>query len=288
MGRNHSGPLPDDAVLCVEDLSVAYDTDLGPLVALRSISLAVERGSRVAIVGESGSGKSTLGLAISGFLNGPNVIAKATRLEFDGKPINAPKLQRLPTVPPGLSIVFQDAMTSLDPVWTIGSQMYAVLRRNERLGSRAMRDEAARWLDRVGLGRDLKRVLNARPYELSGGMRQRAMLAIALCGSPKLLIADEPTSALDASLSREIMELLLELTQDLGTTLMIISHDIFLCQQYADRIVVMKDGAIVDDGPAASLEQSATHSYTKGLLRCVPTLDTIGLDLLPTMERAHA
>ena len=288
MDHTSSAAVPDAPILCVEDLSVAYDTEHGPQLALRSISLVVECGSRVAIVGESGSGKSTLGLAVSGFLNGPNVIARAKRLEFDGKLINAPKLQRLPSVPSGLSIVFQDAMTSLDPVWTIGSQMNAVLRRDGRLDARMMRSEAARWLDRVGLGRDLKRVLDARPYELSGGMRQRAMLAIALCGSPKLLIADEPTSALDASLSREIMELLLELTQDLGTTLMIISHDIFLCQQYADRIVVMKDGAIVDDGPAASLEQAATHSYTRGLLRCVPTLETIGLDLLPTMERAHA
>jgi ABC-type glutathione transport system ATPase component len=288
MALEHSEPLPDAQILRVEDLSVAYDTDQGLIPALRSISLAVDRSSRVAIVGESGSGKSTLGLAISGFLNGPHVVAQAKRLEFDGRPIKPPMLQRLPSVPEGLSIVFQDAMTSLDPVWTIGSQMTAVLRRKGRLGSYAMRCEAARWLDRVGLGRDVSRVLSARPYELSGGMRQRAMLAIALCGSPKLLIADEPTSALDASLSREIMELLLELTQDLGTTLMIVSHDIFLCQQYADRIVVMKDGAIVDDGPAEKLEQTAKHSYTKGLLRCVPTLDTIDLDLLPTMERAHA
>jgi peptide/nickel transport system ATP-binding protein len=176
-------------------------------------------------------------------------------------------------------------MTSLDPVWTIGSQMTAVIRARQKVRRSRARELAVEWLLRVGLGSEPERILSARPYELSGGMRQRAMLAIALCAQPKLLIADEPTSALDASLSREMMELLSELTTGPGTTLIIISHDILLCLDYADRVVVMNGGWIVEDGATATFRETATHPYAIGLLGCVPTLETVGLERLPTMGR---
>jgi ABC-type dipeptide/oligopeptide/nickel transport system ATPase component len=252
--------------------------------AVLDASFRIAQGERVALVGESGSGKTTLGLAVAGFLTQPDVEVTSERLEFAGRPIVRNDRVRLPECTPGISMVFQDAMTSLDPVWTIGSQLRAVIRASgEKLSRREVQDRARYWLDRVGI-QDLDRVLKNRPYELSGGMRQRAMMALALCGRPKLLIADEPTSALDASLSRNTMDLLLELTQDFGASLLIISHDILLCQEYADTTMVMYHGRIVETGASATLAATATHPYTIGLLSCIPTLESAFLDELPTLE----
>lgn len=274
-------------LLSVEGLTVSYPSGRRSQTVIHDLSLSIERGTRLAVVGESGSGKSTLALAVSGFLNGPSVFCSARRLEFDGQPVSLERHHRLPSPPPRLSMVFQDAMTSLDPVWTIGSQIMAVIHRHSPQSRRDERKYAIEWLRRVGLTHSPDRVLASRPYELSGGMRQRAMLAIALCSRPALLIADEPTSALDASLSREVMELLVSLTEQLGTTLMMISHDIELCREYADRIIVMKGGQIVEDAVASTICETARHPYTVGLLQCMPTLRSIGLDRLPTMEALH-
>jgi ABC-type dipeptide/oligopeptide/nickel transport system ATPase component len=180
-------------------------------------------------------------------------------------------------------MVFQDAMTSLDPVWRIGSQMRAVLHGNGRYSARQALDQARHWLSRVGL-HDTERVMNARPYELSGGMRQRVMIALALCGDPKLIIADEPTSALDASVSRATMDLLLELVTDFGTSLLIVSHDIHLCMEYSDRTMVMYQGDIVEQGPSSELALSATHPYAVGLLACIPSFESRHLRRLPTLR----
>jgi peptide/nickel transport system ATP-binding protein len=181
-------------------------------------------------------------------------------------------------------MVFQDAMTSLDPVWTIGSQLSAVLKASGGFSRQERVAQAEAWLRRVGL-HDTERVLRSRPYELSGGMRQRVMLAIALCGRPKLLIADEPTSALDASLARDVMELLVELAGELGTALLVVSHDIQLCSEYSDRTLVMYGGRVVEETPSSGLSE-ARHPYTKGLLRSIPTLESADLDVLPTIAAA--
>ena len=178
-------------------------------------------------------------------------------------------------------------MTSLDPVWTVGSQLAAVIRNNARCGRRETRERAAEWLRRVGL-HDVRRVLAARPYELSGGMRQRVMIAIALSARPRLLIADEPTSALDATLSGELMELLVGLTDELGAALLMVSHDIALCQAYTDRTLVMYRGRAVERGPSATLARTATHPYTRGLIACIPRLENADADRLPTMGRIPA
>jgi ABC-type dipeptide/oligopeptide/nickel transport system ATPase component len=272
--------MPD--ILDIEGLSVRYHMPNGVMRALEEIDLKVPQATRVAIVGESGSGKSTLALAIGGFLTGANVEQTARRFEFDGKPVALSPAGRLPIKKPGLSMVFQDAMTSLDSVWTIESQLAGVLRAHEKLSRREARDRAREWLLRVGL-RDTDRVLRSRPYELSGGMRQRVMLAIALCTRPKLLIADEPTSALDAALAENVMELMTELTADLKASLLIITHDIDLCRHFADRVVVFRHGRVVEDLASENLSD-ARHPYTRGLLACVPTLDSVDLDRLPTLE----
>jgi peptide/nickel transport system ATP-binding protein len=270
-------------LLAVTGLTVRFGAaGRHPVTALDNVSLTIARGERVALVGESGSGKTTMGLAIAGLLTGPDVEVTAGAVMFDGATIVRTDRSRVPHRTPGMSMMFQDAMTSLDPVWTIGSQLRAVLRAGGTLTRRERNERAREWLTRVGLsGTD--RVMKARPYELSGGMRQRAMLALALAGNPTLLIADEPTSALDASLSREAMELLVELTDDFGASLLIVSHDIRLCQDYADRTMVMYGGQIVEHGASRTLTETATHPYTIGLLRCIPTLESANVDELPTL-----
>jgi ABC-type dipeptide/oligopeptide/nickel transport system ATPase component len=284
MADNASSP----PLLIVEGLSVSYLGASGPQTALRDVSIAVGAGERVAIVGESGSGKSTLALSIAGFLSGPEVERSARRMEFDFAPIGAAPSGRLPETPKGISMVFQDAMTSLDPVWTVKSQLLAALRANSGLDKRAALGQAEHWLARVGLPAT-DRVLRARPYELSGGMRQRVMLAIALCSRPKLLIADEPTSALDALLSDQIMNLMTEMTRMLGTALLIVTHDIVLSSRFSDRTIVMRAGRVVETLRSAHLEASATDPYTIGLVNCVPTLNAANLEWLPTLrERAPA
>jgi peptide/nickel transport system ATP-binding protein len=273
-------PLPDD-LLRVEGLTVRFRD--APTAAVNDASLRIGHGERIALVGESGSGKTTLGLAIAGFLTQRDVTISARTMDFDGRPAMREKPSRLPRRTPGLSMVFQDAMTSLDPVWTIAQQLKSVLSANGSRSRREIADRSHEWLRRVGLPEG-DRILRSRPYELSGGMRQRVMLALALCGNPKLLIADEPTSALDASLSRDMMELLVELVRDLGTSLLIVSHDIQLCTEYSDRMLVMYGGRIVEEGPSSSLARDARHPYTMGLLRCVPTLESATLDELPTLS----
>jgi ABC-type dipeptide/oligopeptide/nickel transport system ATPase component len=221
-------------------------------------------------------------MAVAGFLGGSARVS-AELLTFDGTPLERTAGAGVPRRTPGMAVVFQDAMTSLDPVWSVGSQLTTVIRSASRCSRREATDRAREWLLRVGLT-DTRRVLRSRPYELSGGMRQRAMLALALSSAPKLLIADEPTSALDASLSRTVMELLRELATETGTSLLIVSHDIRLCQEFSDGMVVMYQGDIVDSGSSAGLERTATHPYTRGLLRCVPDLDARHARRLPTLD----
>jgi peptide/nickel transport system ATP-binding protein len=276
----------DGPLLDVQGLSVTYGTGADAVRAAQDISFTVSAGERVALVGESGSGKTATCLAIAGFQTGGRTLVSARGLRFDGRDLDRTTRHRIPAATPGLAMVFQDAMTSLDPVWTVGQQLRAVLKPGLKGAKRAeVLDRARSWLVRVGL-HDTARVMGSRPYELSGGMRQRVMLALALCGSPRLLVADEPTSALDASLSRDMMTLLVQLTEELGTALLIVSHDLHLCQAYADRTLVMYGGRIVEQAPSADLERRAAHPYTAGLLASVPTLESANLALLPTIATA--
>ncbi|WP_072806276.1 ABC transporter ATP-binding protein [Rhodococcoides yunnanense] len=281
LAEHTSAPL-----LEVSDLSVVYATPRGPFKAVDGFSLSVERGERIAIVGESGSGKTNSAMAIAGFLaSDAQVSAEAMR--FGSEDLLARRAGVLPSRIPGISVVFQDAMTSLDPVWKIGSQLRSVIRNNEKVSRKAADASAEQWLSRVGL-HDTARVLGSRPYELSGGMRQRVMIALGLCAQPALLIADEPTSALDATLSRELMQLMVSLTDEFGTALIIVSHDISLCQEFTDRTLVMHKGKVVEEGRSADLARTATEPYTQGLLACIPTLESSLLEHLPTMNSVSA
>jgi peptide/nickel transport system ATP-binding protein len=266
-------------ILTVDNLTVSYAKGS---TALNSASLSLTQGQRMAIVGESGSGKSTLAMAIAGFLRQSDVAMWSGEITFEGRTQGPLQNHQVPSRTPGISMVFQDAMTSLDPVWTVGSQLTAVLRAAKKASRRQASTVAEEWLRRVGLN-DTHRVMRARPYELSGGMRQRVMIALALCASPRLLIADEPTSALDASLSRATMDLLLELTESTGVSLVIVSHDIHLCLEYADSVTVMYRGDIVEQGSSREVARDPQHPYTQGLLGCVPTLAQSSADRLPTL-----
>ncbi|MDO8383961.1 MAG: ABC transporter ATP-binding protein [Microbacterium sp.] len=282
---NRNGALPsmDSELLDLRNLRVTYGTGAREHVAVVGASFALRRGERVAIVGESGSGKTTLALAIAGLLTTPSARVTSDELTFDGKTINRGRIRTVPVRTPGMTMVFQDAMTSLDPVTTIGRQFTDVLRGVSGLKRSAAQETARAWLRKVGL-HDTERVLRLRPYELSGGMRQRVMIALAVCSRPRLLIADEPTSALDATISREVMDLLTDVTRQENASLLVVSHDIELCRMYVDRIIVMYHGAIVDICHAASIEQDATHPYTAALLACVPSLDAAHLETLPTLD----
>ena len=283
--------IEDDSVtsrslLEVRGLTITYATPHGPFTAVDDFALTMQPGNRVAVVGESGSGKTNACMAIAGFL-APEAQVSADVLTFDGRNLLTRKNRAIPERIEGVSVVFQDAMTSLDPVWTIGSQLVAVIRNNEKVSKKQAKELAAQWLLKVGLT-DTERVLAARPYELSGGMRQRVMIAIALSGKPRLLIADEPTSALDATLSKELMQLMVSLTDELGTALLMISHDIALCQAFTDWTVVMSHGVAVEEGPSNTLAETARHPYTRGLIACIPTLDNASWDRLPTMHKESA
>ncbi|MFT4011532.1 MAG: ABC transporter ATP-binding protein [Nocardioidaceae bacterium] len=269
-------------LLDARDVKVTY----GGFTAVHGATLTIQPGERVALVGESGSGKTTLAMAVAGLLPATSTGVTSSTLTFDGEPVT-PSRGRISPVSSGLSVVFQDAMTSLDPVWRVESQLTAVLRGRLGLSRRQARPAALDWLRKVGFT-DPERVMRARPYELSGGMRQRVMIAIAVCGRPRLLIADEPTSALDATLARATMELLVDLTEDAGAALLMVTHDLHLCLEYADKVCVMRHGDIVETLSAELAESTATHPYTRGLLACVPTLDSVDLHRLPTLAAVLA
>ncbi|MDZ7929289.1 ABC transporter ATP-binding protein [Rhodococcus sp. NPDC076796] len=279
-----SEPTAGTSVLDVENLSVTYGSGDSAVVAVRDVSFAIAPGQRVALVGESGSGKSTLAMTIAGLLDvSAGATVDSTRLEFEGRPAQPETGRSVPRRTEGIAMVFQDAMTALDPVWTIGGQFKHVLAGAGITGRRERTDTTVYWLNKVGLS-DTRRVMRSRPYELSGGMRQRVMTALALCGSPRLLIADEPTSALDASLARGTMELLQQLTQEQGTALLIVSHDIKLCLEFSDTMLVMYRGELVEQKPSADIVRTAAHPYTQGLLGCIPTLANRSATRLPVLR----
>jgi peptide/nickel transport system ATP-binding protein len=272
-------------LLRVRDLVVRYRASGGvDHLAVNGATFDLHAGQRMALVGQSGSGKTTLALAVTGLLASgatADVEISSDELTFDGRPVVARGRGAIPVRTSGIAMVFQDAMNALDPVRPVGKQLGAVLA-GAGIRGRAARDAAGHWLERVGLD-DVHRVLRSRPDELSGGMRQRVMIAVALAGGPRLLVADEPTSALDASLSRGAMELLTELTRSEGIALLVISHDILLCLEHTDVVGVMYDGDLVEFGESARLAEHAEHPYTRALIQCVPTLEDRTRQWLPTL-----
>lgn len=265
-------------LVSARNLRISY----GNNVAVSDVSFTIRNGEATAIIGESGSGKTTLAMALGGFLNPLHATVTADSFEFQGADLMARESGYLPRRTPGISMIFQDAMTSLDPVWTIGQQLVAVQQQVSKVSKKSAFVIACEKLLAIGL-RDPERVMKLRPHELSGGMRQRVMTAIALASDPALLIADEPTSALDASMAGEAMRLMVDSAKSKGSAVVVISHDLQLCRRYTDFVIVMYRGKIVEEIPTNQLEH-AQHPYTRGLLSCVPSLETAGVETLPLLE----
>ncbi|NGN42367.1 ABC transporter ATP-binding protein [Mesorhizobium sp. CGMCC 1.15528] len=269
------------ALLEVKDLRVSFPTRTGVIEAVRGVSFSLGK-ERLGIVGESGSGKSQTGRAIMG-LTPEHAEISAKKLAFSGIDLlRVPARERRTLRGKRIAMVLQDPKYSLDPVMTIGRQIVETLRTHERVGKAEARKRALDMLQAVQI-RDPERVYKLYPHEVSGGMGQRAMIAMMLIAGPELLIADEPTSALDVTVQLEVLGILDRLVRDRGMGLIFISHDLRLVSSFCDRVIVMYAGRIVEELPATELA-NAQHPYTRGLLNCMPQIDA-DRHPLPVLDR---
>ena len=270
-----------DPILVVDDLHVTFGTKGSQVVrAVDGLSLAVSAGETVGIVGESGSGKSVTALAVLGLLPRRGVsIGGSIRLD-DQELIGAPERVMQTIRGRRVAMVFQDPMSSLNPVLTVGRQITEVLMRHDVCSRHEAPGRAADLLRRVGIPEPAERLGNY-PHQLSGGMRQRVMIAMALACEPAVLIADEPTTALDVTIQAQVLELLAGLVADSGTALVLITHDLGVVAGMCDRVHVMYSGRIVESGERHALFAHPRHHYTRGLLASVPRLDLVGGPLQP-------
>ncbi|HWP37546.1 MAG TPA: ABC transporter ATP-binding protein [Gemmatimonadales bacterium] len=262
-----------EPLLAVRNLSVSYHGPDGVARALDDVSLAVEREEIVALVGESGSGKTTLALALLGLLPEPAAIAPSSRIEFAGISLaNADAATWRRVRGREIGMVFQDPAVSLNPVLTIGSQIAHVVRTHARCSPPTARSRAIELLDMVGVDAPQIRA-RQYPHQLSGGLRQRALIAVALAGSPKLLVADEPTAALDVTVQAQILQLFADLRRRLGMALLLITHDLGLVAEVAHRVLVMYAGQVVESASVEQLFTRSRHPYTRGLLGAARALE---------------
>ena len=253
------------SLLEVRDLRVTF----GGTAAVRGISLQVEKGETHCLVGESGCGKSVTSLAVMGLL-ARGAKREASLLSFDGTDIrNYSEREMSRLRGDRMAMIFQEPMTSLNPAYTVGSQMTEVLRRHRGTPRAQAVDRAAELLGRVGITAPGLR-LGQYPHQLSGGLRQRVMIAMALMCDPELLIADEPTTALDVTVQAQILRLLAGIQKELGLGILLITHDLGVVARIADRVSVMYAGEVVESGPTAQLFADPQHPYTRGLLTCIP------------------
>lgn len=269
-----------DSILSVKELRTSFSTDNGEVMAANGISFDLDRGKILGIVGESGSGKSVTAYSImrilesNGGIKGGHVFYKGDDItkfsekqmrEFRGK---------------CCSIIFQDPMTSLNPVFTVGNQLKEAIELHTDRKGKAAEERAVEMLTLVGVNEPEKRV-KQYPYELSGGMRQRVMIAMALACEPDILIADEPTTALDVTIQAQILELMQDLQKKLGMAIIIVTHDLGVIADMCDEIIVMYGGRVCERGTAEDIFYRPHHEYTKGLLRSIPNVDKIGEKLIP-------
>jgi ABC-type dipeptide/oligopeptide/nickel transport system ATPase component len=272
-------------MLEIENLTISFLQGAEETVAVDGLSLSVQPGETLAIVGESGSGKSVTALSLARLLPEPPARIRHGKIQLDGQPVlqmSAHQLSRLRGKQIGY--VFQEPATSLSPVFTIYEQIAETLRRH-RPEVRDVKAEVLRWLDQVGI-RDPERRLRDYPFQLSGGMQQRVMIAMALSAQPKLLVADEPTTALDVTIQKQILDLFRTLKARLGMTTILITHNFGVIQGLADRVAVMFRGKLVELGSYERVVKQPQHPYTRALLDCVPRLGS-KLDRLKTIDYAQ-
>lgn len=258
-------------LLEVAGLTTAFTGDYGKTISVDHVHFHVDEGEVVCIVGESGCGKSVTSLSIMGLLGRGGAVVDGSVL-FDGKELLSMTEKQLDEIRGDeITMIFQDPLTSLNPVFTIGNQITESIRTHMNLSREAAAERAETMLRRVGMP-DAAGVMKKYPHTLSGGMRQRAMIAMALSCNPRLLIADEPTTALDVTIQAQIMKLLRELQQEEGMAMILITHDIGLVANMADRVLVMYAGQIIEEAPVRELFQNPRHPYTRALLDTVPTI----------------
>ncbi len=259
-------------VLDVENLTVEFPTRRGTLRALDHVSFSIAPGEVLGVVGESGAGKSLTGAAIIGLLEPPGRIGGG-RIVLQGSRIDHLPYEQMRRIRgKQIGAIFQDPLTTLNPLYSIGRQLVETMQTHLPLSSNEARLRAIRWLEDVGIPAATQRI-DAYPHEFSGGMRQRVVIALALCAEPQLVIADEPTTALDVSIQAQVIALLRRLTQERGLSVMLITHDMGVIAEAADRIAVMYAGRVIEVGRVADVVQRPSHPYTVGLMGSIPVLD---------------
>jgi oligopeptide/dipeptide ABC transporter ATP-binding protein len=268
-----SSPVPDAPLLEVRDLRTYFHTDAGVARAVDGVSFHVNTGEVLGIVGESGSGKSVTSLSIMQLIpRPPGEIMAGSSIRLKGEELIGARESRLRTLRGNdMAMIFQEPMTSLNPVFPIGDQIMEALRLHRKLGRRDARTAAIEMLRLVGIPNPDERI-DTYPHQLSGGQRQRVMIAMALSCEPDLLIADEPTTALDVTIQAQILDLLAELRERLGMAMILITHDLGVVAEVCDRVIVMYAGQVVEQGSVREIFESPRHPYTEGLLRAIPRL----------------
>ncbi|WP_435064941.1 ABC transporter ATP-binding protein [Halobaculum sp. EA56] len=277
-GRRADDGGGGEPLLAVEDLTTVFHTDKETIRAVDGVSFTVREGETVGVVGESGSGKSVTARSILGLIDSPGVIESGS-IRFRGEELTGGNWDPHRG---DLSIVFQDPINSMNPVYTVGNQIREALRIHQGLRGGAAREEAVRLLEAVGIP-DAPRRVTEYPHQFSGGMRQRAVIAMALACDPDLLVCDEPTTALDVTIQAQILELLDDLQREEDLAILFITHDMGVIEETADRVNVMYAGEIVESAPVGTLFDAPAHPYTRGLLGSIPGRTAKG-DRLPTIE----
>jgi oligopeptide/dipeptide ABC transporter ATP-binding protein len=257
-------------LVSIRDLTVSFPVGGKRAAVLDRVSLEVPTGKVLALVGESGCGKSTMALALMRLIPKPGLISEQSVIEFESRNLLTLPVPEMRNVRGSdIAMIFQDPMTSLNPVQRVGDQLIEAIRLHESISAGAARDRVIELFERVGIP-DAKQRFATYPHLLSGGLKQRVMIAMALAMRPKLLIADEPTTALDVTIQAQILALLRELQRDFGTTIVLITHDLGVVNELADRVAVMYAGRVVEEGERLSVLSAAQHPYTQGLLRSIP------------------
>jgi peptide/nickel transport system ATP-binding protein len=260
------------AILEVRNLRVEFPTRRGTLVALDDVSFSIEPGEVLGVVGESGAGKSMTGAAIIGLLEPPGRIAGGQIL-LAGKRIDNLRYEQMRRIRGReIGAIFQDPLTTLNPLYTVGDQLTETMLTHLPITPAEAKRRAVEWLEMVGIPAAAQRV-QSYPHEFSGGMRQRVVIALALCAEPKLIVADEPTTALDVSIQAQVIALLKGLAREKGTAMMLVTHDMGVIAETADRVAVMYAGRIAEIGPVRDVVQNPQHPYTAGLMASIPPLD---------------
>jgi peptide/nickel transport system ATP-binding protein len=261
-----------DPLLKVEDLRVEFKTRRGKALVLNGVDFEIRAGETLCVVGESGCGKSMTALALLRLIPSPPGRISSGRVMFQGEDLVAASIERMREVRGNrISMIFQEPMTSLNPVLTVGDQIGESLRLHAGLDANAARARAIEMLQQVGIPAPDKRV-DEYPHQLSGGMRQRVMIAMALACRPDILIADEPTTALDVTVQAQIFDLLRDLQREKGTAILLITHDMGAVAEMADRVMVMYAGRVIEQGTTAQVLGLPGHPYTQGLIDCLPEL----------------